>query len=299
MSIAEQVLLLKTDFYQVRQAGYFEGYETGSEEGYGSGRSNGYTEGYSDGYAKGKEDGSDTEAAYHQGVTDGKQAEYDRIWDIIQRNGERTSYQEAFRGYIFNAQLFYPKYDIRAVGDFGNSFGSWSGSQHKFGELDLAARLEECGVVLDTSEVTSFNRAFYYSYAMNRLPVIDMSKATNTNRAFSPSPYLVTIDKVIVSETTPFTECFHGDSALVNIAFEGTIGQNGLSFHQSHELSKASIISVINALSATTSGLSVTFSKKAVNKAFETSEDANDGSTSDEWTALIATKPNWTISLYG
>jgi hypothetical protein len=35
---------------------------------------------------------------------------------------------------------------------------------------------------------------------------------------------------------------------------------------------------------------------RAVNKAFETSEGANDGKTSTEWETLIGTKTNWTIA---
>ena len=50
-------------------------------------------------------------------------------------------------------------------------------------------------------------------------------------------------------------------------------------------------------LTDTASGKTITFSKTAVNKAFETSAGANDGSTSAEWLALVGTKPNWTISL--
>ena len=41
----------------------------------------------------------------------------------------------------------------------------------------------------------------------------------------------------------------------------------------------------------------VTFSQTAVNKAFETNEGANDGSTSTAWRELIATRPNWTFAL--
>lgn len=63
------------------------------------------------------------------------------------------------------------------------------------------------------------------------------------------------------------------------------------------KLSKPSITSIINCLSTTTSGLTVTLSKTAVNNAFETSEGVADGSTSQEWLNLVATKTNWTISL--
>jgi hypothetical protein len=62
-------------------------------------------------------------------------------------------------------------------------------------------------------------------------------------------------------------------------------------------LNKASIVSVLGGLDHGKSGLTLTLRLDAVNKAFETSEGAMDGSTSDEWLALAATKPSWTISL--
>ena len=83
---------------------------------------------------------------------------------------------------------------------------------------------------------------------------------------------------------------------LENIIFEGEIGKE-IDIQHSHKLTKASITSIINALSSTTSGLSVTLSKTAVNTAFETSTGANNGSISTEWSALVATKTNWTINL--
>ena len=75
------------------------------------------------------------------------------------------------------------------------------------------------------------------------------------------------------------------------------ITKNGFDVQWSTELSKESIISIINALSDTTTALTVTLSKTAVNNAFETAKGNADGSTSEEWAALIATKQNWTISL--
>lgn len=62
-------------------------------------------------------------------------------------------------------------------------------------------------------------------------------------------------------------------------------------------LDKTNTTSVINALSATTTGQTLTLNLSAVNAAFETSSGAKDGSTSTEFAALIATKTNWTIVL--
>ena len=83
-----------------------------------------------------------------------------------------------------------------------------------------------------------------------------------------------------------FTYC----SSLTNLTIEGVIGFNGTTI-TSPNLSKASIISVINALSSTTAnGHKLTLSKTAVTNALGSVDDA-------EWSALVATKPNWTISL--
>jgi hypothetical protein len=71
-------------------------------------------------------------------------------------------------------------------------------------------------------------------------------------------------------------------------------------FNWSTSLSKESITSIINALSDSTSGFSVTFSKQAVDNAFGYVIDDYewfDGTNSAEWKALVATKPNWTINL--
>jgi hypothetical protein len=82
---------------------------------------------------------------------------------------------------------------------------------------------------------------------------------------------------------------------LEELNISGVIKCNGFDVHWSPKLNKASIESIINALSATESGLTVTFSKTAVNNAFEI--DIDDESTwTFEWLALRGTKSNWTFN---
>lgn len=150
-----------------------------------------------------------------------------------------------------------------------------------------------------TIKSTQFNYTFANSY-LTRIGTIDASEATLFTTVFQESYSLKTIDKLILPNN------FNGDisewnfnycSALENIAFEGEIKNNGWNFQWSKKLSHDSIVNIINALSTTTSGLTVTLSKTAVNKAFEQLEGANDGANGTEWQELIATRPNWTISL--
>jgi hypothetical protein len=105
--------------------------------------------------------------------------------------------------------------------------------------------------------------------------------------------YLETIEKVILKNDG--SQTFNGavfayNYVLKNLTIEGTIGQNGFSVVDCKELSKASIISIINALSTTTSGLTVTLSKTAVVNAFGSE-------TSAEWVTLKNEKSNWTVAL--
>ena len=79
---------------------------------------------------------------------------------------------------------------------------------------------------------------------------------------------------------------FQNCTALKHLIAVGTIAVS-LDIHWSTGLTKASIESIVNALSTTTSGLSVTFSKTAVNNAF----------TDEEWATLANTRSNWTINL--
>ena len=220
----------------------------------------------------------------------GKQAEYDAFWDNYQKGQYTWSYNGAFAGVKWTRNTFKPKYDMKGFESAMNMF--WSSNIGG----DLVALLEELGVTIDFSNAGNVANIFGYSQ-FTRLGILNFTKATTASAVFSGASKLVTIDKIVVSSSTELTSWFVNCTVLENVIFEGEIAKNGLSFQWSTNLSKASITSVINALSTTTSGLSVTFSKVSVNKAFETSESANDGSTSTEWTTLIGTRSNWTISL--
>ena len=98
-------------------------------------------------------------------------------------------------------------------------------------------------------------------------------------------------------ECNSATLWLNGATALEDIEFVPNTINISIDFYWCTKLSKASITSAINGLSDHPSNLAVSFSKFAVNKAFETSEGANDGSTSAEWTTLIGTRSNWTFNL--
>ncbi|MBE7020467.1 MAG: hypothetical protein E7411_03415 [Ruminococcaceae bacterium] len=212
----------------------------------------------------------------------GKKSQYDFFWDNYQDYGNRGDYSHAFTSEYWNNDTLLPKYDIIVNGSADRMFMNVQGAKRR--PLDLVDLLEKQGRKLDFKGCTRFYYAFYWAY-IKRLGTIDMTSSTTNDFVFE-TPILQTIEKLIVNENTPFaSRSFHATS-LTNInEIEGHFGKN-MTFAQC-PLTKASITNVVNALSDTTSGLTCTFNKTAKESAFAT----------EEWAALIATKPNWSFSL--
>jgi hypothetical protein len=213
----------------------------------------------------------------------GKRAEYDAFWDAFQENGSKTKYTAAFAGTGWNAECLKPKYKVvPEAGVYGTlrmfAFCNVFGDPIDFREIKDK---------FDFSNIDSAGGMF--SDAKINHITIDLSNAGKLDDTFS-SPYRYSgcnYLHITLSDKNTFSNTFAYNSALTDIEIDGVIAANGFNVQWSWKMTKASIISIINALSATTSGLSVTLSATAVNNAF----------TTDEWNTLIATKPNWTISL--
>lgn len=215
----------------------------------------------------------------------GKKAEYDAFWDTFQQNGTRINYVFAF-GAGWKAEIFKPKYSIRPI---NARYLIYNSVQEYIDIPDFVAFCQENNIIIDFSNCTNAEFGLY-SLRTKHFGVLDFSKCTNLNYLFGAvgmSQSTETIDEFISSSTTGYTKTtFESLASLKNITFRGTIATS-IYFGYSTVLTKASITSIINALSTTTRGLTVTLSKTAKEAAF----------TADEWSALIATKTNWTISL--
>lgn len=133
---------------------------------------------------------------------------------------------------------------------------------------------------------TNAQLMYAYSRITDTKVDIDMTAATtiyNCAEAFSNAMQLKTIRKLIVDERIPMHNHFTGCTALQNITIEGVIARNvNVS---ACPLTRASIENVVGALSDTVTGRTATFKTAAVDAAF----------TAEEWTALTASKPNWTF----
>ena len=228
---------------------------------YEVGHAHGYNEGYDAGYETSYEHG------HTAGYNEGRQEEYDKWWDTIQDYGNRRNYANGFNVsmggyYMFHKDVFYPKYDIICVGDASQLFYAWEKSD-KY-DLNLAERLEECGVILDTSQATNLRSAFNYSH-IKRIPPIDVTGVTipeNTNGLFCNSWGDVhTIDKIILNENTTPYAWFTNATGLKNIIIEGKLAQSGFNVKSCTKLTRDSLLSILEALSLNiTETKTITFS---------------------------------------
>ena len=219
------------------------------------------------------------------GTDTGGKSFYDEFWDGVFKVNH---WQGKFYGSSWNDDTFYPDRDIRPVTNHANSMFALCQI------TDLAGRLRECGVVLDLTGVTTrVDNLFNYAQSLTTVPYIDLRNSTYAKvltGSFDQCIKLVTIEGIHIKEdgsqgldaSGGSASAFRGCSSLENIKFYGTIGDN-LNFQWSKKLSKASILNILDALSTTTDDLTVTFSKAAVDAAFETSPGANNGSSSQEW----------------
>jgi hypothetical protein len=218
-----------------------------------------YEAGYSKGYENGKAEGGS--GAYDEGFEAGKKAEHDAFWDTYQDNGNRTNYGYAFAGAVgWNDVTFKPKYTIKAEG------AAWTALYYSFYQArisDIKAILEERGLTIDTKNARGLSASFEGCTTKN-IPTLDVTNCTEFSRSFFGASKLEGVVLENLSDAATFTNTFTNCSSLVNLSVSGIIGKNGLNLQWSPKLSRDSIVSVVNALSPTTTGLTVTLSKTAV-----------------------------------
>ena len=277
--------------------GYGEGHTAGYEEGYAQGEDKGYLTGYdsgsSVGYNRGYADGEQI------GLADGKQAEYDAFWNSYQDNGKRLCGIYLFAGYGWNSENYKPKWKPKILAE---KYPNYSTSM--FERFDNIQKKSPLGINegdIDFSEATvlegTFRNANVAKVEMDCVPP-NLTKMTGTFQMNGISTHTLTILKLGVNAKTSFdTECFRC-GALSDISFiEGSVIGKAISFYHCAKLTKQSINNVFRVLSLDVTGKTLTLSGVAVDKAFEESSGNNDGASTQEWATLIATKPNWTISL--
>lgn len=148
----------------------------------------------------------------------GMQTEYDRFWDNLQQNGNRTNYISGF-AYCWNDINFKPKYDIRCV---------VNGNQMFYACLitDLSSILKKQGVsIIIDNECANFSNVFQASKVTHLPELILPSKSVC--RSLATNCYdLHTIDGLVCNENIAYENSFNGCSKLTHCIFSGVIASD-------------------------------------------------------------------------
>lgn len=227
---------------------------------------------------------------YEAGKSAGGDSYYDEFWDSVQSNGNKIDYRHAFYGPSWTESTFKPKYNMTVT----NASSMFYSAKIRG---DFSQILKSLGVILDLSACSSHGSMFNSADRITHLGEISL-KFGSFSWTFGGMTNLIQL-KLIVNESgnQSISHAFDSCGNLEDLEIVGKIGYNGLNLQWSTKLSKASITSVINALSETTSGLSITLSKEAVNNAFGI--DVEDDTTypeGSEYYTLRHSKDNWTIN---
>lgn len=201
------------------------------------------------------------------------------MWDKYLADKPHT--MGMFSGYGWTDETFKPNKDIVLQGYSLYTF-------YYSRITDLSARLKECGVKLTCGALQSLQACFGYSQ-ITKIPYMDLTGLINYNNVFSNALNLKTIEGVKFAPDVVFNTTFHNCPSLMHIIIDGNIAANGFNVSSSTKLTAASLESIINALSTSTTGLTVTLPSTA-----EANYDAVKGAGA--WDSLVATRSNWTIA---
>lgn len=223
--------------------------------------------------------GVNISATYHKSW--GMQTEYDRFWDDFQKGGSRNAYPYAFTNW--DGEYIKPKYKIAPTSG-GMSQMFYSNTKLK----KIEAKYFDFSN-LPAATYASADLYYTFQFCSNLEEIEDVGISVNFfTGTFHGCGKLHTIAKLRVNENTQFsTNPFHSCFALEEIRFEGTIGKS-LDIHWSTKLSMPSLASIVNALSKTASGQSITLPTTA-------RQTYDDATVAGRWDELVAEYPNWSF----
>ena len=257
MNTADKLITIAENQQKVYDKGYSVGHETG------------WTSGYDEGLMYGVESGTEQ----------GKQAQYEEFWNEILYEG-RNDFSYAFAGWGWSDKNFNPPQKIKVKGTAYMMFG-----KNKITDLRKYN--------IDFSEATDFQYLLWLNTYTKYVGHIDVSGSKKLNGIFHNAHVLEHVESITGTDGVQFIDSDFYCDKLKHIIFTNCTINNSINLARC-PLSKDSISSVINALSSTAEGKTVTLKKSAVNTAFGMDID-NTSTYTDEWTNLVNSKYNWKI----
>ena len=201
---------------------------------------------------------------YEAGKSQGGGGDDKAFWDIITNNNTRADWSYAFQ--YWNCEHIRPPYVIKPT---KNLISTMFGFNTALKSVEKA-RFDFSGYTpTQTNGTSSWYKFFDGCENLETVEDIGM-KAGACYRTFAGCKKLETIEKLRVQAETVFNTTFAQCDNLQNITIEGTIGQNGFSVYASNKISKASILSILNACNKGNAGITVTLPSKCVDGATDT-----------------------------
>lgn len=227
---------------------------------------------------------------YLKGIEAGKEVAYDQFWDLYQDNGKRVDYSKAFAGLGWTEESFKPKYSLNGITSASRMFDGT-------GISNLTSAMIAMEKYLDLEGTLRTDYMFNQCNVV-RVPPLDLRTVTNMEYMFYRAEKLEIIDCLTFADDGSQelgSRFFYRCEALKTLNVMGQLGCD-VDIRYS-PLNHYSIVGLVEHLSPTATGKTVTFSKTHVNKQYETSKDAKNGTTSEAWRAIVALRPNWTITV--
>lgn len=193
----------------------------------------------------------------YQGRDEGKQEQYDEFWDALQNKGNGADYEQRF--FNFPASIFNPKYDF--------VFNAYYSASATFRKTAITDMIKNC----DFTALPASNYGLMYTF-------LESNKLVNA-RTLKVRPDL------------KYSRIFDGCVNLEEVRFEGSIGQDGLSFAPCPKLSVESLRSILTALSKDStyaSGKTVTFNTA--------SKSVIEADTECSTQLALAVSAGWTVA---
>ena len=186
------------------------------------------------------------EAGFEAGKAQGGGSS-DDFWDSYQQNGNLRNYKMSFAGKGWSKDNFYPKYDIIVSTAAVSMFQEFGGEP-----FSLTERLNECGVTLDFSQLTTSASNVFYGSPFTEIPHINLMKSNSIASLYYNCKNLVTASLTIpfgASLGSSFSHC----TDLENLTFVEGIDEMGavssigsdVSFKWSTKLSRDSLLSIL------------------------------------------------------
>lgn len=260
-------------------------------------------------------------AGYSKGFESGKQEEYNNFWNSALSNGEQEYFAYAF-GSVFNKNNFKPNHKMIpkskiACKNCVNNKGDTCAKYGSFPTIDNNNAVAE-GMFQGSRIVSKIDASMvdwycvpcmlqtFMSSQITEITGLNPTNCTNMTRAFKWAGSLKKIQFLGYGKVAYWKDAFYSCEALKDVILEPVLDEFGnrvefiigsINFGDCINLTRESIESILAALSDDVAGKTITFSLSAVNKAFESTNGANDGSTNSGWLKISTKNQNWRVIL--